>query len=297
MNFLALMLGLAVERLLTQLFHLREFHWLDPIFDVAFRRLGTKNLVAGIVLSLGAAALLVIPVGLLELSLQDRLAQVPLFVFAVFVLLFCLGPRDLGKEIDDYRAAITNDDQEEIAKLANELLEAGSDSSSAADIEAAIYAQANNRIFAVVFWFALLGPTAAWAFRVADLMRRRAIYHIAEQAESGAEEELCQFVRGCLFLHWVLAWIPARLLMVGYTLAGSYDGAVAGWRERPAPTAELFPGPDDQRLGFVGRGAAPESDTDSVAARAEVALRLVRRTLWTIWCPALAVLTLYGWIN
>ena len=35
MNFLALFMGLAVERLLTQLFHLRKFHWLDPLFDLA----------------------------------------------------------------------------------------------------------------------------------------------------------------------------------------------------------------------------------------------------------------------
>lgn len=297
MNFLALILGLAVERLLTQLFHLREFHWLDPAFDVAFRRLSTSNVAAGVLLSLGVAALLVIPVGLIEFSLHGQFAQVPLFVFAVFVLLFCLGPRDLGKEIDDFRAAIANEDRDEIGKLANELLEAGSESDSASDIEAAIYAQANNRIFAVVFWFFLLGPTAAWAFRVADLMRRRAIFHIAQQAEEGIEDELCQFVRGCLLLHWVLAWIPARLLMVGYTLAGSYDGALAGWRQQPVPSTGFFPGPDDQRLGFVGRGAAPESETGDIAGRAEVALKLVRRTLWMIWCPALALLTLYGWIN
>ena len=38
MQFLALILGLAIERLLTQLFHLRAFHWLDPIFDQAFAK-------------------------------------------------------------------------------------------------------------------------------------------------------------------------------------------------------------------------------------------------------------------
>ena len=35
MNFLALLLGLALERVLTHLFHLREFRWLDPLFDCA----------------------------------------------------------------------------------------------------------------------------------------------------------------------------------------------------------------------------------------------------------------------
>ena len=38
-------------------------------------------------------------------------------------------------------------------------------------MERAIYVQANNRIFGVVFWFLVLGPTGAWAFRVLDLLQ------------------------------------------------------------------------------------------------------------------------------
>jgi len=40
MNFLALLLGLGLERVLTRLLHLREFRWLDPLFDRVFRGLG-----------------------------------------------------------------------------------------------------------------------------------------------------------------------------------------------------------------------------------------------------------------
>ena len=296
MNFLALILGLAVERLLTQLFHLRKFHWLDPVFDLAFSKLKNISQIAAPAATLGIVLLLILPIGLMEFSLQDQLAQIPLFAFAVLVLLFCLGPRDLAEEINDYRIALSDNDQQEMAKLSREFLEAGAESESPAEIEAAIYAQANNRVFAVVFWFFLLGPTGAWMFRVLDLMRRRAIHHSELHAANGGDD-LPPLVRGTLVLHRLAAWIPARLLMAGYMLAGSYDGAVAGWREQPEPTTELFPGPDDQRLGFVGRGAAPESEADDIATRAEIALKLVRRTLWMIWCPALAVLTHYGSIN
>lgn len=99
------------------------------------------------------------------------------------------------------------------------------------------------------------------------------------------------------FLALLLGLAVERLLMIGYTLAGSHDGAVSGWRKRPVTNTELFPGSDDQCMGFVGRGAAPDADNEDVASRAETALTLVRRTLWMIWCAALAVLTLYGWIN
>ncbi len=297
MNFLALFLGLGIERLLTQVFHWREFHWLDPLFDLAFRKLKNCGAISSLIASLGTAVLIVAPVGILQLSLQGRLAHIPLFAFAVVVLLFCLGPRDLGEEVDDFREAIAKDDQEEIRKLTTELLQMPPGSESSPDIEEAIYAQANNRIFAVVFWFALLGPTAAWFFRVLDLMRQRAIHHFSDHLRSEEGEELPQIVRATLALHRLAAWIPARLLMVGYVLAGSYDGATVAWRKSLDVRSDLFPGPDDRRLGLVGRGAAPNSEAVDVSTRAAVALKLVVRVLWMIWCPALALLTLYGWIN
>ncbi len=294
MNFLALILGLMVERLLTHLFHLREFHWLDPLFDRAFARLGGVARNAALPLVGALVVVLVLPVAVFEMVLHDRLFHVPGFVFAVVVLLFCLGPRDLVEEVDDYRAAIAHDDREEIGVLATELLECGQeDCASVPDIEAAIYAQANNRIFGVVFWFIVLGAAGAWLFRVLDLLRRRAI-------SRGGMSELDAapaYLQAVLWLHRVLAWIPARLLMVGYTLAGSYDSAVHAWRTWRPGEAQVFPGPDDALLGAVGHGAAASRDEDDISERARVAIELVSRTLWMIWLPALALLTLYDWIN
>ena len=38
MNLIALLIGLFIERLATQLFHLRELRWLDRIIDWGFAR-------------------------------------------------------------------------------------------------------------------------------------------------------------------------------------------------------------------------------------------------------------------
>jgi AmpE protein len=297
MNFLALFLGLGIERLLTHLFHLREFHWLDPVFDWVLRtqRISQPNLaVAAAALT---AMLVVIPVGIVEWGLQDRLAQLPQYVFAVVVLLFCLGPRDLGEEVNDYCKAIEDGDEEEIREIATELLECQPESGPAPpDVEEAVYAQANNRIFGVVFWFVLLGPTGAWLFRVLDLMQRRAVYFACQGPDIEDEGEWPQVVQAILLLHRLLAWLPSRLLSIGYMLAGSYDGALAAWKNLRTVSSVMFPGPTDQLLGAVGRGAAPTVAEGDVIARARVAHDLVSRTLWMIWCPVLALLTLYDLI-
>jgi AmpE protein len=300
MNFLALLLGLAVERLLTHFFHWREFHWLEPLFDWGFRRAGKTGKLAAFGSCLILVAIILLPVALIFIGLLDRLAHVPLFIFSVFVLLFCLGPRDLGEEVDAYRQAVIDNNQDEAHALASEFLEYEPEAGVAPDVEHAIYAQANNRIFGVVFWFAVLGPVGAWLFRVLDLMRRRAVhYYIDLSGDQFATQSLqsSPVVIAALKLHHFFAWIPSRLLMIGYAMAGNYEGAVSAWRNPPAVSAELFPGRDEQLLGAIGCAAAPDSPEDDVPGRAQVAIDLVIRTLWMIWCPVLALLTIYGAIN
>jgi len=297
MNFLALFLGLGIERLLTHLFHLREFHWLDPVFDWVLRRQRISQPNLAVAVAALTAMLVVVPIGIVEWALQDRLAHLPQYVFAVIVLLFCLGPRDLAEEANDYCKAIEEGNEDEYRHIANELLERMPEPGHPApDVEEAIYAQANNRIFGVVFWFVLLGPTGAWLFRVLDLMQRRAAHHACRESVAESTGDWPEVAQAILLLHRLFAWIPARLLAVGYMLAGSYDGALAAWKNLHMASSSMFPGPNDQLLGAVGRGAATAVAKGDVIAGARVARDLVSRTLWMIWCPVLALLTLYDLI-
>ncbi|MCP4001627.1 MAG: regulatory signaling modulator protein AmpE [Gammaproteobacteria bacterium] len=300
MNFLALLLGLAVERLLTHFFHWREFHWLDPIFDWCFQRVGKADKLVALGSCLALVAIILLPVVLIFIGLLDRFAHIPLFIFSVFVLLFCLGPRDLGEEVDEYRKAVIDNNPDEAHMLASELLEYEPEAGVMPDVEHAIYAQANNRIFGVVFWFAVLGPVGAWLFRVLDLMRRRAIHYYIDISGDQVATQYLQsspIIIAALKLHQFFAWVPSRLLMIGYAMAGDYDSAVSAWRNPPIASAELFPAKDEQLLGAIGCAAAPDLPEDDVPARAQIAIDFVIRTLWMIWCPVLALLTIYGAIN
>lgn len=293
MNFLALFLGLGIERLLTHLFRLREFHWLDPLFDWVLRNQRVTQPNLAVVIAASLAVLVVAPIAIIEAGLYDQLAVAPQFAFAVVVLLFCLGPRDLGEEVNDYCKAIEANDEEEIRNIAIELLEREPrPGEGIPEVEEAIYAQANNRVFGVVFWFVMLGPTGAWLFRVLDLMQRRAVNQMRGNRQTFTDEEIPAVAHAVLVLHRLFAWIPARLLAVGYMMAGSYDGALDAWRGVRTVASAVFPGPNDQLLGAVGRGAAPADDQGDVVKRSCIARELVRRTLWMIWCPILALMTL-----
>jgi len=305
MNFLALLLGLAVERVLTHLFHLREFRWLDPLFDSHLRRLraaaGARNRRwSALALTFLLAALLVAPVALLSAALNGELLQIPYFLFAVVVLLFSLGPRDLDDEVEDYGDALETGDVPTQQGVAEELLEKIPPILLAernVAVERAIYVQANNRIFGVVFWFLVLGPSGAWAFRVLDLMRHRTEVKVVDGEEGGTAT-----MEAVRTLHGLLAWIPSRLLALGYVLAGNFEEAMESWRnsgrELQLPfaegTAEIV-----ARVGVAasGRGALDVADAVEARDRIRGARSLVMRTLWMIWCPVIAVLTLYDWLT
>jgi AmpE protein len=300
-NFVALLLGLGIERLLTKFFHLREFRWLDPVFDRVTTRLAVSSRAAAVVGVIGLAVVAVLPVALLSFVLAGELFQVPYFLLAVIVLLFSLGPRDLKIEANDYCEAVIANSEEDVQKVAREMLENDPPADPEAHIIAvrrAIFIQANNRVFAVMFWFLLLGPTGAWLFRVIDLLRRRLAYQYLRDADRHSASSVVRVVRS---VHGVLAWVPARLLVAGYALAGSYEGAIAGWRDyRVDPEARFYEVTNDV-LEAVGAGAsgdvAPSGDAPDAVVRVRYAMGLAGRTLWLIWCPAIAILTLTDWLT
>ncbi len=293
MNLFALLLGLAIERLLTQLFHLREFHWLDPVFDAAFARARQWNQAACIVTAVGVAVLLTLPVMLVSLLLGGAWFNLLYFPFAVFVLLFSLGPRDLKEEVDEYLAAVTSGDPDRIQRLARELAEMDVPGEDPVQrdrlVERAVFVQANNRIFGVVFWFLVLGPAGAWMFRVLDLMRRRAAIGSGDSGPDSLQSAIQT-------LHGIVAWIPARLLAASYALAGSFEEAIADWRGYYQNCAMRFFDINNDVLGCAGMGATGRASSQcelEPGAPVRAAMDLVVRALWLIWCPAIAVLTLY----
>ena len=298
MKLLALLIGLLVERLATKLFHLRHLRFLDRAIDFGFRQ-GDRiaNWPALIPLIL-LAIVLVAPVFLIRFGVGDIWFGFPYLILAIIILLFSLGPKDIGEDVDEYCQALEDDDAERIRATAKALSETDvpdDDVERIRMVEESVCIQANNRLFAVVFWFVLLGPVGAWAYRVTDLIRRRAVFNMLRD-----ESTESPMVSASEMLHGWLAWIPARLTAIGYAMAGSFDSALNAWRnpddEPPATSHEQ----SERLLARVGTGALAmqelpgESTADRGIRGAMAANGLVMRLLF-IWAAVIAAMTLYGW--
>lgn len=301
MNLLALLIGLFIERLATQLFHLRQLRWLDRVIDWGFRQATRLPGWPAIIPVAVLAFLMVLPVFLVIVEAGDTLYGFPYVILAVIVLFFSLGPKDIGEQVQEYCDAVRAEDADAVHKTAKSLLERevpDDPGERSRAVEAAVCVQANNRLFAVIFWFIVLGPLGAWAYRVTDLIRRRAVFNVGRGDSDGVPLEA--IARAAGNLHGWVAWIPARLTALGYALAGSFDAGIGAWRAHETEKGTP-PGEQNERLlaqvGGASLALADLSDETSPQRGVRGALaakRLVLRLLG-IWAFVIAAMTLYGW--
>jgi AmpE protein len=301
MNLIALLIGLIVERLATQLFHLRRLRWIDGVIDAGFRQAGRVANWPSLIPVILIALLLAIPVFAVTFSLGDALLGFPYLLLAIIVLFFSLGPQDIGEDIDEYCKAVEDGDEASVRQKAKAIIESDvpdDERERMHCVEEAVCIQANNRLFAVIFWFVVLGPLGAWGYRVTDLIRRRAVFAVSrDEAADGSSERLRD---AAVMLHGWLAWIPARLTAIGYAAAGHFDAAVGAWRAPSEQSSDTPSEYNEHLLARVGIAALAlgDKDDETLVERgvrgATAANRLVFRLL-LIWAVVIAAMTLYGW--
>lgn len=294
MKLIALICGLGLERLATRLLHLRELRWFDRYFDFGLDRLRGAN---RLLVHAGCVLLILAPMAPVLWASRALLQtgipwDLPYLLFAVLVLFFCLGPRDLASEVDEYCRALAESDTAKAERVLTELCEV--EHAGAKDVvavEEAIFVQATNRFFGVVFWFVALGPVGAWLFRVSDLLRHRAMTIGADDTQRVARS-----LPAIEALHGVLVWLPARLAAIGYALSGNFDEAYNCWRRYELKSDLPFHHGNDQVVACVGKAAmgGTEADISDPGVAARRAMQLVFRTLF-IAVTAIAVMTLFGW--
>jgi membrane protein required for beta-lactamase induction len=292
MALIAILLSLTLERLLGTMEGLRNFRWFDAWSDWVRRQLPREapwQGVAGVVTLLLPPLLLVV----LLFNLLDDLWMPLSFLAGLMVLLYCIGPKDLEAEVEAFIEARERDDEESALWHASALIGGPVPDNSRVltrTLVENILTEANGRLIAVFFWFALLGPFGAMLYRLSALLR---------QAEAERGGELAEAVQRLMM---VLDWVPARLCAIGYALSGNFVEAVHGWRDDAGKWADYNRGvllasgfgamsrmDDDER---VEEEISPERET----ARISETIALVRRMVLVL-LAFLALLTLGGWTS
>ncbi len=169
--------------------------------------------------------LLVPPVlltGLLQLLLGSRLGGIPGLLFGVLVLLFCLPGLRADQMLSRVIKAMEQGREDDARQLVESQLTPADDEAPPARVADRASRQALSEgapdLLALAFWFIVVGPLGAVAWRLADRAR-----WLADRHEHGG-----QALR--VWHHW-LGWLPSRLLMLGYGLMGNLQIVIGTWRE------------------------------------------------------------------
>ncbi|VAW72920.1 hypothetical protein MNBD_GAMMA13-209 [hydrothermal vent metagenome] len=288
MILLSALLGIVADRLLTHLHEWRHYnHFLQYIAWMRTRISGPPwDNIGGLLLVLLP---LWLAIGLLQSWISTWLFGLAGLLFYIAVFVYCLGPRDLAVDIDTYCEVCRASDADLHKRAAGRLLRGdippGDDIECARRVTRAVLLEANDRLFAVLFWFVLLGPVGAVMYRSAAVL----YYQNRDDGE---------FADSIAWLYAVMLWLPARLVALGYALSGHFDSAMAGWRQAHRNQPEGVTG-SERVLADTGEGALGLADDDYVDDKVTAirsAMRLVWRAL-TVWMVALSLLVLAGWMG
>lgn len=297
MIILSLVIALVAERFLGAYLYLRQFDWFDIYAQRLRARFGNRAVWDGPLGVLATLALPLLGVAIVQQLLHGVALNLFALAFGVLMLWYCLGPRDLDTDSEAYTAAIEDGDETRAQIAAGDLLGGAAPPDPWTRTRAvtdAILSQSNERLFGVVFWYAVLGPLGAALFRLAAVLRDSAL---------NAAEENVGYRLAALRLFYILGWLPARLIALSYALSGSFEDAMQGMSDFKNSRHGEFVDANAGLLVCAGNGAlrldaeglapdeqAPEAHVTLVKA----ALGLMWRTL-IIWLGVLLLLGFAGW--
>jgi AmpE protein len=283
---LALVLGHVAPTLVASL---RQYAW----YDAWLHWLGAS--VGDLWRARYGIALALVPV-LLVVALLQWLLDGPVYglvglVFDIVVLVYAWGARDLDVDVEaviDAHDAPTR--RAAIARLGLTGETAALDGPALVE---AVFANALQRWFGVLFWFLLLGPVGAILYRLS--------------AQSILAQDLPeQNRRGAQALKTALDWPVAQLLTLAMALVGNFDTVFSTWREAGGARFRLDTGFLAQAARASVRCELAEeaeeyAEEGMVQAMRELpelrdAMSLVWRIL-LLWLAVLAVFVIGGWVS
>lgn len=290
MTLLAIFFSLVLERAIESLRSYRRFEWFDA-WTAKVRGWCEKRGIGGPLTVLAVISLPVVFVGLLNLALYDFIGGLLALIFNVIILVLCLGPQDLDEQVTHVMDVLDEGDDEAIKEIVEPLIETDMPDSKPLlqqRLVETILLQANERIFALIFCFLLLGPLGAVMYRLSC--------HMKANADEG------DYATAARRLHDLLAFIPAHLSAIGFAMAGSFVDAIHGWRVhlsewqqdwQASVSAATIAGGFGALQYTPGEAEDDELDYASIHDQVKSTLGLVWRTL-VIWVVLIAVFTLFG---
>jgi AmpE protein len=293
LTLIAVVLSLVLGHVVPGLANWRGYGWFTAWLKRLGRWLGGQSAWQGRFGLLIGIGLPVLAIAAGQWFLDDRYYGLPLFAFSLGLLVMSWGPRELDLDVD----AVVEARDPEARRVAAAALfpEGGEPVLEGPALVEAVFRCALWRWFGVLFWFLLLGPAGAIAYRLVALAAQGRAQSLLPPAQGEAAKNFLA----------VLNWPVAHLMTFGLALAADFDGVLAAWRDWHAQGGLRLD------IGFLGAAARAsvvceliEEDAYAVDGPAQApallelrdAMSLVWRVL-LLWLAVLAIFVIAGFVN
>jgi AmpE protein len=288
MTLISLLIALLLDRFFNPL---REWKRLDSFKRYARKlcdllsRYGDADSYLGL-------ALVLLPVLVVVALAQDILESfmfgLPGLIFSIVVLMLMMG-RNVEDDAEDYIEAYAADDEDKINEATRTIVgdrEFASPRDQLQGVVETLLVASNQRLFAVVFWFLLLGPVGAVLYRLSDELTRH--------------DDICGNRLANRATAWLalLDWIPARLTALAFGLTGHLEQALTALRYHFFNGFVSLAADNRAVLASAGTGAMMlddylKDDVDGGLVSTVMGLltNLVMRTL-VVWIVVIALMTI-----
>ncbi|WP_193166225.1 regulatory signaling modulator protein AmpE [Microbulbifer hainanensis] len=191
----------------------------------------------------------VVAVAIVMVLADALLGWLGALVCGVPLLLYCLGRGNFNEMLSNYLRHWYQGDLEAARTAAAPLLQdIGEEAGSGQQLHEQVFRGAAycafERLFAVLFWFILLGIPGALLFRLSALYAERA-------NEGNADATAARWL-------WLLEWLPVRVMGFTFAIVGNFAGCYRAWRQcltcRERNTAEVLEDYLEGALGGIDAG-------------------------------------------
>lgn len=290
MSLLSVIFALIAESFISSLSELRRF-------DFFFRYVSwLRAKLPSFPFQTGTVTLLIVVVGVLFIvwlisAMLGNVLGLFGFLFGIAILIFTIGPRDLDEDLQNINTSFENNDYEGAnyytSQLSNRTV-SEPPMQLAQTVKEEILLQANIRMLGVFFWFVLLGPVGAVLFRLSSLLKEN------------QQNETDEFSDASRDLYKIVNWIPARICVLSYAVAGNFVDTMSYWHG----LSDLWLRDSEEFIVVSGIGSLryeqridrdENEDDEPDTAGIQHAVSLVKRAV-IVWVVLLGLLTVTGWL-
>ncbi|GAB2528373.1 regulatory signaling modulator protein AmpE [Microbulbifer agarilyticus] len=318
MALLIVLLALALVQIWGSGGPLHRDAWFGHWKDFVLNRPGLKQRY-----SLGFGILVLAPVMAVALLLalaESMLGWLGVLLVSVPALLYCFGRGNFNDALASYLRAWYQGDLDAAKAAAGPLLgpEAEREVAQVSDTQSlhrlvfhsAVY-RAFERLFAVLFWFLLLGVPGALLYRMSQMAlsaftrkeaETEAVADDVAGAEDGTENSPVEEAALAARWLWLIEWLPVRALGFSLAIVGNFAGCYRAWRERltckETTTADVLERYMEGALGGIdssecSAGVAVNEGQRLCGAEVEAMQSLLSRAL-LMWITLMALYVLWG---